>query len=242
MGLLIPIGAGHEDNPDFTVPIINGFVGSFEMTPRGNSKMTVPEHSRNKTLDGFETTGTLLLNGGRLKQTLKMTSIGSQTVVYEDRVTALSNITVRAERGMPIGIENDEISGGTRVVTGQDGQTVFEWRKPRPPVALSGSWANVNGRLGVVMVAGADPTYAQASGYSPGICVCSDILYGSYSDHVRQFKEGEEVAHRVAVCFVEVTPKETARLARSCKIEEKSGSQVLTFKQPGGAKTEVPLF
>jgi hypothetical protein len=32
MGLLVPIGEGHEGNP-FTVPITNGLTGSFELTP-----------------------------------------------------------------------------------------------------------------------------------------------------------------------------------------------------------------
>jgi hypothetical protein len=242
MGMLIPIGEGHEGNPEFTVPIKNGWVGSFELTPPGNAKMKALEHAWTKTRDGFETSGTLLLNGGRLKQTLKVTSIGSQTVVYQDRVTALSNVTVSAEQGVPLGIENDEITGSTRVVFDQDGQIVFDMRKPRPPLVLPGSWANVDGRLGVVVVAGAGMTYAQASGYSRGIAVCADILYGSYSDHPKEFKAGEEVAHRVAVLFVEVSPSEMPSLARVCKIEEKASGQVLHFKQVGGGDAEVPLL
>ncbi len=201
MGLLMPIGEGHEGSPEFTVPITNGFVGSFELSPPGNTEMKVLQHAWKKTPDGFETTGTLLLDGGRLKQTLKMTSIGGQTVVYDDRVTALSDVTVRAERGVPVGIENDQITGGTRVVSGREGQTIFDWQKPRQPMDLPGSWANVDGRLGMVMVAGAGLGYAQASGYSRGISVCADLLYGSYSDHPKQFKAGEEVARRVAVLF-----------------------------------------
>jgi len=242
MGLLIPIGSGHDANPEFTVPITNGLVGSFDLTPPDNAKMAVLEHSRKTTPTGFETTGTLLLHGGRLKQTLKVTSLGEQTLVYEDRVTAHSNITVRVERGIPVGIENDEFTGGTRVVSDQAGQTNFDWQKPRRPVALSGPWVNVDGRSGIVMVAGSGPAYAPASGYLPGISVCADILYGSYSDHPKEFKAGEEVAHRVAVLFVEVTPKEMTALAGSCKIEEKPSGQVLCFKQPGGAAAEVPLF
>jgi hypothetical protein len=242
MGLVVPIGEGHEGNPEFTVPIANGMVGSFELTPRGDGKMTVLEHSWKRTPAGFETTGTLLLNGGRLKQTLKMTSIGGQTVVYDDRITALSDVSVRAERGVPVGIENDQISGGTRFVGGQDGQTVFDWQKPRQPIGLPGAWLNVDGRLGLVMVAGAGLAYAQASGYTPGISVCSDVLYGSYSDHPKQFKAGEEVARRVAVFFVEVPPKKMPALARSCRIETKPGGQVLHFKPAGGKAAEVPLL
>ena len=171
-----------------------------------------------------------------------MISVGGQTVIYEDRVVALSDVTVRSERGLPIGIENDAITGGTRVVSSHDGQTTFDWQKPRPPLDLPGSWVNVDGRLGVVMAAGAGIAYAQASGYSPGISVYSDILYGSNSDINRQFKMGEEVAHRVAIFYVEVTPEETSALARSCRIEQKPSGQVLQFKQPSGKNAEVQLL
>lgn len=241
MGQLIPIGEG-EGNPEFTVPIENGLVGSFELTPAGDAKITVQEHSWKKTPDGFETTGTFLLNGGRLKQTLKLTSIGNQTVVYDDRVTALSDVTVKEEKGMPVGIENDQISGGSREVCDQDGRTIFDWQKPRRRMDIKGSWVNVDGRLGVVMVAGAGMGYAQATGYSRGVSVCTDILFGSHCDGPKQFKAGEEVARRVAVFFLEVAPKETSRLANTCRIEAKPGGQMLRFKQAGGRDAEVPLL
>jgi hypothetical protein len=240
MGVLMPIG-DHEGNPDFTVPITNGFIGSFDVAGHGN-KMTVVEHSRKKTADGFETSGTVLLNGGQLKQTLRMVSLGSQTVVYEDRVAALKNVTVQNERGMPVGIENDSITGGTRIVSDQDGPATFDWQKPQPPVALPGSWANVDGRLGVVMPVGAGMSYSQASGYSRGIAVYTDVLYGSYSNQERRFKAGEEVARRIGVFLVEVTPKETSKLAKSCKIEATPGGHVLHFTQPDGKDTQVPLL
>jgi hypothetical protein len=72
--------------------------------------------------------------------------------------------------------------------------------------------------------------------------VRSDILYGSCYDHPRQFKAGEEVAHRIVIFFVEVTPKETLALAQSWRIHTKPGGQVLHFKQAGGKNAEVPLL
>ncbi|MGH7950491.1 MAG: hypothetical protein ACREFE_01020 [Limisphaerales bacterium] len=240
MGLLMPI-EDHEGNPEFIVPINDGFIGSFQVAGRGN-KMMVVGHSRKEMPDGFETSGTVLINGGWLKQTLRMISVGSQTVVYEDRVTALTNVTVRSERGTPIGIENDSLTGGTRIVSDQNGQTIFDWQKPQKPVVLPGSWANVDGRLGIVMLDGTGMAYAQASGYSRGIGVYTDILYGSYSNHPRRFKAGDEVAHRVGIFFAEVTPGETSKLAKSCKIETTPGGKVLRFKQPDGNNAEVPLF
>lgn len=241
MGLLLPLREGHEDNPDFAVPVENGFVGSFQLAPRGDDKMIVAEQGWSKVPVGFETAGTLLLNGGRLKQVLRMVSLGSQTVICEDRVIALTNVTVKGERGLPLGIENDEITGGTRVVSSQGRRMTFDWHKPHKPVALSGSWANVDGRLGIVVLSGSGLTYAQATGYSPGICVCADILYGSFSDRTRNFKAGDDVAHRVAVCCVEISPRETAALAKSCRLETVSGGLLLHFKQPDGTDTEVPL-
>ncbi len=245
MGMLIPIGSGHEGNPDFTVPIPNGFVGSFVLDPAGeaktNAKINVVERQRRKTTDGFETTGTLLLNGGRLKQTLKMTSLGSQTVVYEDEVTALADLTVQKELGMPVGIENDEITGGARNVSSRNGQFIANWQEPKQVMPLNGSWANIGGRLGVVSVAGSGLTYVQGSGYLPGISVCADILYGSYSDRPMQFKQGQVITRRIAIFFVEVTSQETSRLAKSSSLEEKHGAQILHFKQPDGKESQITI-
>ena len=241
MGMVIPI-QDHEDNPEFTVPIANGIIGSFQAAG-GDSKPVVVEHSRKMMPDGFQTSGTLLINGGRLKQTLQIYSIGNQTVVYEDRVTALTNITVQGEFGVPLGIQNDWMTGGTRLVSDQDGQIKFDWEKPQEgPVVIPGSWANVSGKLGVVTLSGAGMAYAQASGYSRGISVYTDILYGSYSDEPRQFKTGDEVAHRTEIVFAEVSPRETSKLAKSCRIESTPGGQELHFKQPDGTPGEVPLF
>jgi hypothetical protein len=243
MGMLIPIGAGHEENPEFTVPIANGLVGSFELVPRGDVKSasTVVEHSWRKTPGSFETAGTLLINGGRLRQTLRVISLGSQSVVYDDQVTAVSDVTVQSERGVPLGIENDDITGVVRVVSGPNGQLKFDWQKPQQPVTLTRSWANVDGKLGIVIVAGNGMAYEQSSAYSRGTSVRSDILYGSYSDRRRQFRAGEEVARRTLIFYLEATPEETAALSKSYRVETKSGRRVLHFKQPDASETEILL-
>jgi hypothetical protein len=245
MGVLMPIGSGHEGNPDFTVPIPNGFVGTFVLDPVGDAKtdakINVVNHQERKAADGFETTGTLLLNGGRLRQTLKITSLGGQTVIYEDEVTALADLTVQKELGAPIGIENDEITGGARYVSSRDGQFVANWQEPKPVSHLAGSWANIDGRLGIVSVTGSGLSYVQGSGYLPGISVCADILYASYSDRRRQFKQDQVVARRIAIFFVEVTPQETSRLAKSSSLEEKHGTQILRFTQPNGKGAQITI-
>jgi hypothetical protein len=219
MGMLIPIGAGHAGNPDFTVPIVNGFIGGFDLRPRGSLKTVVLEHRWKTMTNGFETSGTLLLDGGRLKQTLIMTSIGDKTVVYQDHVVAVKDITVTQERGIPLGIENDEVTGGSRAVTWSSGHTLFDQRAPKPIAALSGSWANVDSRLGIISLGGSGLTYLQATNYAPGISVRTDLLYGSYSKQSRHFRAGEAVARRIVVAYVEVTPQETALLAQAAHVE-----------------------
>ncbi len=242
MGLVVPIGPGHEGNPDFTVPLTDGFVGEFVPGPKDRSKPVLLDHSWKKSTDGFETTGTLLRNGNQLKQTLKMTSVGGKTVVYQDRVVALTNVTVTQEHGVPFGIENDEVTGGTRLLSYKDGQTVFDERAPRQPMPIPGSWANVDGRLGVIVVAGSGMSYHQARNYAPGISVRADVLYSSFSNLPKSYRAGDEVAHRIALFFVEVTPKETAALAQSIKIENPQPRQILRFKTPEGAEAEIPLL
>jgi hypothetical protein len=242
MGLLIPIGPGHDDNPFVTTPITTGFVGSFDLTATKPAGPKTLVHVWNETPNGFETTGTLLLNGGLLKQTLRVTSVGKQTVVYQDYVTALSDVTLSRELGVPVGIENDEVTGGKRVVYHQDGKTTFDWQTPQKPLPLPGSWANVDGRLGVVMDVGSGLSYHQAAGYDPHTAVCPDILYGSFSDRPQHFKTGDQIAHRIVLFFVEVTPKATSTLSRSFTITERSGAQVLRLKLPEGGHAEVPLL
>ncbi len=242
MGMVIPIAPGHEGNPEFTVPILNGLVGSFELAPRGDTKARVLEHSWREMTNGFETTGTVLLNGGRLKQTIRVTSVGEKTLVYQDCVTALAEVSVTREQGVPVGIENDELTGGQRVVFHQGGKIIFDWQHPQPPVQVPGSWVNVDGRLGAVRVAGAGTAYIQAAKYHPQMAVCSDTLCASFSAGRRQFQPGEEVARRTALLFVEVTAKETAALAASFNIQESQNGRTLRFNLPEGGEGRVRLF
>jgi hypothetical protein len=237
MGMIVPIVDDHKSNPFFTIPITNGFVGATELSVKSDAKINVVEHAWKKTSNGFETTGALLTNGDQLKQTIRIASVGEKTVVYQDRVSALKDVSVARELGVPVGIENDSLSGGKRTVHYQDGQAAFDQQKPRKPVTIPGTWANVDGRLGIVTAAGSGMVYSQAAGYNAQ-AVCADILYGSFSDAPRSFKSGDEAAHRIVLFFTGVTPEETASLAKSVRIE----GGVLRFSLPEGGEAEVPIL
>lgn len=241
MGLLVPIGKGHEGNPCFSVPITNGLVGSVQLSGDGESKTRVLKREWATGSNGFSTAGVLVTNGGLIKQMLRVDSIGEKALVYQDRLIALSDVYVANELGVPIGIENDKLTGGKRTLYHRDGSTTFDWQRFQPPVSLPGTWANVDCRLGVVSVAGSGLAYSQAVMYDPGMAVYPDILYGSFSNSPRTVRAGGEVALRIVLFFVEITPEQTSAISQSVRIEDGPEGRVLRLQLPEGGEADVPL-
>jgi hypothetical protein len=240
MAMLVPIGQGHEGDPYFTVPIVNGFIGSFQLNGVRDSKLKVLEHNWKETTNGFETTATLQ-TGNSLKQTVKITSLGNKAILYQDQVIALSDVSITKELGVPLGIENDQITGGTRMLCYDNGKTVFDWQNPKATTAISGSWVNVDGRLGVIVIEGSGISYTQARSYSGGISVYTDILNASSSDQLRTFKNGDTVAHRVVLLLTEISPERTAALAHSLRLEKSGSEKLLYFNLPEGGVARVSM-
>jgi hypothetical protein len=240
MGMLAPIGTGFENRPHFTVPIRDGFVGSFEPNAGNKAKTNVVEHKYKETANGFETTGTILTNDDRVKQTLCVSSVGKKVVVYQDHVLALKDVTVTRELSVPIGIENDELSGGDRTLYDQHGKTVIDWHEPTREITIPGTWANIDSRLAVISVAGSGLRYKKAGGYNAQ-AVCTDLLFGSFSNQRRKFKTGDEIARRIIVYAVDITPEQTSALAKSVKIKDTPEGKELRFDLPEGGEANVLL-
>jgi hypothetical protein len=239
--MLAPIGVGHESNPHFTIPILDGLVGAIELGEKAHAGAKLVQWDWKKLPQGFETTGELLTNDGRLKQRIKVTSLGEKTVVYQDQAKAQADISLKRELGAPIGIENDELSGGQRVIYHKDGKTILNWRDAKGSFTIPGKWVNVDGRLGVMAVKGSGMTYSHDDRYN-NQGVCTDILYGSFSDQPKDLNAQEDVARRVVILFVEVTPEETATLMESIKLESRSEGDVLRIILPEGGAVDVPLL
>lgn len=241
MGLVMPIGPGHDGNPYFTTPYTSSIVGSFVLSP------TVPEGTRvvgrswRKTDSGFETEGTLLLNGGLLEQRLKFTSVGEKTVIYQDVVTARADVCIAQELGVPIGIENDEFTGDRRMLYHQDGSQVVMGPDTDSLIRISGKWANVDGRLGILQVVGSGLAYRDVPKYNRD-GAREDCLYASYSDKRREFRAGEEIARRVVVFFVETSPAQTARLSEAARIERTPSGSMLHLGFPDGTQCQTRLL
>ena len=239
MGLVTPIGPGHEANPYFTTPLTDGLVGTIVLkTPPG--KWKVERQSWRRTPNGFDTSGTLMLNDGALKQELRFASVGERTVVYSDRVTAIKDVTVSREQGVPVGIENDEFTGNMRKLYYQSGARTIVGLGTEGLIRIPGSWANVDGRLGVVMVSGSWLVYQDAAKYNRDGAL-QDVLFGSFSDTARDYKSGSQVARRIVVLFTETSPSDTAKLARRIRVEKTPAGSVLRLTLPDGGECRIAL-
>jgi hypothetical protein len=94
--------------------------------------------------------------------------------------------------------------------------------------------------LAVISVAGSGLRYKKASGYNAQ-AVCTDMLYGSFSNQQRKVKAEDEITRRIILCAVDITPEETAALAKSVKINDTAEGKDLQFNLPEGGQTKVTL-
>lgn len=239
MGLVMPIGPGHEASPYFTTPLTDGLVGSIVCKDLAGASKIEKQNWR-KTADGFETSGAVMLNDGALRQDVRFASIGEKTVVYTDRITALRDVTVTREHGLPVGIQNDEYTGNARTLYHQSGSKTIVGLGTEELRRVPGNWANVDGRLGVVVVSGSGIAYQDVKTYNRDGAL-QDTLFGSFSDAPRSVKAGEEAARRIAVMFTDVSAGETARLAREIRVEKTPTGSILRLVLPEGGERRVAL-
>ena len=136
---------------------------------------------------------------------------------------------------------SNKITAGIRTTYHENGKTLFDWQKPNPSATVSGSWANVDSRLGIVVIEGSGITYTQAKSYTSGISVYTDTLNASYSEQSRHFNSGEMVARRVVLLLTETSPEQTAALAQSLRIEKGGPEKVLHFSLPEGGQARLSL-
>lgn len=235
MGLAMPIGEGHEANPYFVTPLTSGFVGSFVLEDPAKGIRTLSRTWR-KTALGFETEGAADINGGLLRQEIKFASVGEHTVVYTDRVTALEDVKVLQEAGVPFGIENDEFTGNRRTLFYEAGSRTITGPDTEETITIPGRWANVDGRLGVVSALGSGLTYLDVAKYNRD-GAREDFLYASYSSEARGHGADDVVARRAVVAYLETSPQRTAELASAVRIE----NEVLVVPLPEGGEYRMAL-
>ncbi|HEY3413522.1 MAG TPA: hypothetical protein VGM51_10785 [Armatimonadota bacterium] len=241
MGLALPESAKHLDRPYVTTPWQGSLVGRFTVDGQSGAeaaRFKVLDHTVQTDRTGFAVTLDAEINDGALRQKMAVLSVAPGVLAYVDRVTAMRAVVITLERGLPIAIENDDVSGGSRQLTSGPEKTEIKAGLERD-VPLIGNWANVDGRLGLVSLRGSIVYRAAGKPNRPG--AREDILFGSYDGERRAFKTGDIVSERAGLILLDGTVRETAALAKSARVTQSGGSITLTFKGPDGKHHTLSL-
>lgn len=219
MGLIEPERSLYPHSPWLTWPATNGLRGSYAVEGKKASWKAINHREEILGPNQISTTGHLRLCEGGLDQYLSFTSLAPNIVVYLDRVVAAQPVTLRSYRGVPLGIENSEFNGHQRTLFSKDGPRVVTGYGSAGRIPIDGSWVNVDGRLGLILVAGAAISYLDTSRYSNGII--RDTLCGSMPELPKDgqsFNAGATVVAHVAIVLAGADHSETEGVAASARL------------------------
>lgn len=168
-----------------------------------------------------------------------------RTLVYLDRWTALSDITITRQEGLGWHVANDlfngnrrllHFAGGRQEVVGiPEGQAAERWQ------SLPGRWLNVDGRVGLALLHGEGEMWLRDSAVRRGgaASICFEDVYFPFSDKPRTCRAGEVAQQTVVALLAGADPAETARYAASqpVSVDECSADRItLGVVAPGGQR------
>jgi len=218
MGYVVPSSSNYLNNPYITTPYTKGFVGTYEILNKTKEKLI--NCSYNIVNNGFSTTGFLLSNNARVKHYLSFTSIGDEFVVYMDETKANwpCPINIKGERGIPIGIENDELTGECRLLYTSDGKfSILGERSFSEIYKFNGNWINIDNRLGMIVWGSSGIAYQTSGGYNRRGAK-RDLLFGSYSNRDRSFWLNKIINRRGTLILVNYNHKKTREVSNKIDV------------------------
>ena len=164
MAQVVPQSATYLDQPYVTTPNGQTLVGGFTIqgqNPGEAGRFHLNSHAVKTSADGYAAVVDSDINDGLLRQQIAVASVAPGVLAYLDRVTAQKAVTVTEERGLLLGIENDEVSGNTRHLQSAGGSLTLPGGQAQD-CPLTGEWANVDGRLGLITAFDAPLLYRAA--------------------------------------------------------------------------------
>ncbi len=242
MAQVVPQSATHLDQPYVTTPAPETLVGCFSLQGQGDGaahQFQVRQQAVQTGPDGFRVLVDADINAGLLRDQMAVVSVAPGVVAYVDTVTAQRPATVTEERGLLLGIENDDVSGNRRQLASASGQVTVTGGQGQD-LPLTGRWVNVDGRLGLVSAFDA-PLLYRAAGKSNRAGAREDFLMGSYRAGTRTFAAGDTVAVRAGLVLPDASAAETAQLAAQMTADNAAGAVTLHFAAPDG-KTHMVLL
>lgn len=152
------------------------------------------------------------------------------TVVGIQRARAINRVFLRQAKGLMLQIPNDVFNGFTRTYTSAEGELNLEGRDgQQAKLELAGGWINVEGRLGVVALAGAPLTLLhpekpgvpikaypwQAHTHIAGGFLYVDEICMVCADEVTDYDAGETLYDVAFAVQADVGAKDTADCAQA---------------------------
>lgn len=233
MGLVASV-TGKADNPYVTTPNPQSLVGGFDIEgqkPSEAGKFLVNRQVIQTNREGFAAVVDVSRNAGRLRQQIAVATVAPGILVYIDRVTAESDVMITQERGLVIGVENDEVSGGQRRIITEKDNTLTVAAGKAGEYALVGNWASIDDRLSLITGHGSHLAYRAMEKFNRA-GAREDFLYGQFINEPRPFKTGATIAERVGLLLPGATAKEAAQIAASLRVEQTATGRTVRFSGP----------
>lgn len=226
MGWIEPVSAGFPTNVFVTSPFLGGVFGHGPLGPAtGISLVTVVTNT-----NGFYAEF-LVYNGTNGQTKVYVRSTGESVGIVEVPLPA-SGVTGSAAGCFTNGIENDPLTGGSRLIewTGRSTNIVAG---SGTRVNITNAWVCVSGRLGIAAGPSGYFRYRAATAYDGTLHVMQDTL--CFQPNPSAYR----LAPRYAVWFLNRDASQTAVLASQIRWETNGPVVVLSF--PGASNTTAQI-
>ena len=231
------------------IPFRNGGTGNFIGWYNVKGKEQTSSVARNPYFmtegNSFVTGSSILTNDNSLETSFAIYATPGNAVLYLDRTKAAENLTVTGERGLVAGISMDEFTSLRRTVTfgGEGKDPVEKLAEGNAFFSIDGTWANVDGQVGLVTRSSCDRMAFGDRADNKSIMTAK--LYGAFSDATRQFNAGDRVGDRAAVFYTGISPDATAKLdSKLIKLQDDGNplQGIIAFDPDGTAHLLVAGF
>ena len=208
MGLVYP-----SDDTWFTSPSERGMVGRIVCEGLRDTTPKVEQHRVQKLADGFAFAGRIARCDGKVEQNIGVFSLASGPVVYLERLVAREEVKVKEVATGLAAILNEDapgISPNYRMLHRAEGtlKVVGANRERRRVLRFASSWANVDGKLGIVSTSNS-MAYRDNNAYRRSRL--EEELIANYRTAIGRVAKGHELG-TCAVLFVpNQPPGDTAR-------------------------------
>ena len=174
-------------------------IGWYEV--EGRKTNAVPAAEPRITTDGEEWTveGHLLCNDSTLDLHFTLHSTAGNALIYKDNVRARKDVTILKEKGGLLAISEDELTSTHR------------------RYHFGPGYVNIDDLVGVVVSGHKQMMVDQPRNNNS---VLTSLLFTSYDDQPRHYKQGELIDERHIVFYSNVTAEQTARLAQETNFRE----------------------